>query len=79
MTDVDADAEKRAWRGAAAANGVVIESVDLKDSEDMKELYGMLSVTGVAAKSRLRAFINESQQQVTGTTERKQIQEMYPK
>eukprot|EP00522_Entomoneis_paludosa_P006546 CAMPEP_0172455972 /NCGR_PEP_ID=MMETSP1065-20121228/13450_1 /TAXON_ID=265537 /ORGANISM="Amphiprora paludosa, Strain CCMP125" /LENGTH=384 /DNA_ID=CAMNT_0013208543 /DNA_START=52 /DNA_END=1203 /DNA_ORIENTATION=+ len=81
MTDVDVDAEKRAWREAAVANGVVLESVDLQDREDMKELYGMLRVAGVAAKSRLRAFIHERQQlqqQGTGTTtERKQIQEMY--
>ena len=66
MTDVDIDAERRAWQETAAANGVVLESVDLKDSDDMKELYGMLSVAGVGPKSRLRAFINESQQQQNG-------------
>ena len=30
MTDVDADAEKRAWKEAATANRVVLESVDVK-------------------------------------------------
>ena len=62
MTAVDTDAEKRAWQQAAAANDVILSSVDLHDSDDMQELYGMLGVTGVAAKSRLRAFINEQQQ-----------------
>jgi len=64
--DIDIDAERRAWQETAVANGVVLESVDLKDSDDMKELYELLSVAGVGPKSRLRAFINESQQQQSG-------------
>ena len=64
MANVDTitDAEKEAWQKTAAANGVVLGSVDLNDSDDMRELYGMLGVTGVAAKSRLRALISEHQQ-----------------
>ena len=65
MADVDGSAyaeEKRAWKETATANGVVLKTVDLKDTEDMKELYEMLSVTGVGPKSRLRAFIENLQE-----------------
>lgn len=69
-TDADADAdtrdadadEKQAWKTTAAAKGVVLKGVDLKDSDDMKELYGMLNVTGVGPRSRLRALIKSLQE-----------------
>ena len=62
MANADTDAEKEAWLKTAEVNGVVLGSVDLNDGDDMRELYEMLGVTGVAVKSRLRAFISEQQQ-----------------
>lgn len=61
MADFETTKEKQGWEEAAAENGVVLSSVDLNDTEDMKELYHILGVNGVAAKSRLRAHIKSLQ------------------
>ena len=64
IANIDIHAEKRARKEKAAANGVVLRSMDLNDSNDMKELFGMLGVTGcVGPKFRLREFTRLLQQQ----------------
>ena len=57
------DAERLTWDEIATRNGIVLSGVDLNSGEDMQELYSMLGVRGVAATSRLRAYIRDLQQQ----------------
>ena len=52
MTDFETDAETRAWETVAAANGVVLRGVDLNDVDDMKELYRVLDVKGMASQDK---------------------------
>ena len=49
--------EKLRWEEAATKHGIILKSVDLRDSEGMKELYELLGVKGVAEKSRLRSYM----------------------
>jgi hypothetical protein len=43
------------------ANGVVLSGVDLNSVVDMKELYSILGVNGVAAITRLRLYLRSLQ------------------
>lgn len=49
-----------AWEKTAAENAIVLRHVDLTSHEDMAELYQILAVKGVAARSRLRGHILQS-------------------
>lgn len=55
--------EESAWEEAASQNHVVLSNVDVTDKEEFNELCGLLSVRGVAAKSRLRTYLKQLQQQ----------------
>ena len=53
------EAEKRAWVATAAENEVELRGMDLSQCKEMEELFQLLRVEGIAAKSRLRAFIRD--------------------
>ena len=67
MASLDAEeAEKRAWEAKANENGLKLAGMDLNHADEMKDLFEMLAVRGIAAKSRLRLYIRGIQQE--GTT-----------
>lgn len=51
--------EETVWEEAAIENEIVLYSVDVTDKEEFNELCGILRVSGVAAKSRLRRYIQQ--------------------
>ena len=56
-----ASQEETAWEEAASQNRIVLSNVDVTDKEEFNELCGLLGVRGVAAKSRLRMYIQQLQ------------------
>eukprot|EP00977_Amphora_coffeiformis_P006106 scaffold1323_cov160-Amphora_coffeaeformis.AAC.11 len=56
-SNIDQEAEKRQWEELAVASGMHLGGVDLQDSENTKELCGLLRVQGIGPTSRLRTYI----------------------
>ncbi|MEO0910403.1 MAG: hypothetical protein AAFX96_08735, partial [Pseudomonadota bacterium] len=65
--------EESAWEEAASQNRIVLSNVDVTDKEEFNELCGLLGASGVAAKSRLRTYI----QQLQPAREQRQQQQLW--
>ena len=55
--------ETAVWEHTARHNGIELQDVDVSGKMEFDELCGILSVKGVAAKTRLRYFLRNRQQQ----------------
>ena len=57
LTEEEKEAERNGWREEAAARGLLLEGIDPNDKDEMKEVFAVLKVSDITAKSRLRVFI----------------------